>query len=240
MSPAPISTSETLMQTKFLLSGASLALALSLAPGAVAAKPAPKPAPAASAVTLAAKPAIVVFSGATSLSGRLGGAKADGVTVRLEQDTTRPYGDGYTASGNTTMTANNGRYAFAVKPLVNTQYRVVAQASPPVTSAATLVRVRIRVGLTVSDSTPARGSLVKFSGSASPAHDGRTAYIQRRSSTGRFVTVARTTLRDAGDVKSAYSRRVRVSRDAVYRVKVAGDGDHISGFSRTRSLAVPG
>ena len=138
------------------------------------------------------------------------------------------------------MTANNGRYAFAVKPLVNTQYRVVAQASPPVTSAATLVRVRIRVGLSVSDTTPARGRVVRFSGSASSAHDGRTAYIQRRSSSGRFVTVSRTTLRDAGEAKSTYSRRVRVSRDGVYRVKVTGDGDHINGFSRMRSLAVHG
>ena len=240
MSPAPTSTSEILMQTKFLLSGASLALVLSLAPGAIAAKPDPKPAPAASALTIEAKPAIVVFSGATALSGRLGGGQADGVTVRLEQDTTRPYGDSYTASGNTVKTANNGRYAFAVKPLANTQYRVVAQASPPVTSAATLVRVRIRVGLTLSDTTPARASLVTFSGSASSAHDGRTAYIQRRSPTGRFVTVARTTLRDAGDAKSTYSGRVRVSRDAVYRVKVLGDLDHINGFSRMRSLAVHG
>ena len=239
MSPAPTPTSEILMQTKLLLSGASLALVLGLAPGVVAAKPPAKPVPA-SAITIEAKPAIVVYSGATSLSGRLGGGKADGVTVRLEQDTTRPYGDSFTASGNTVVTANNGRYAFAVKPLVNTQYRVVAQASPPVTSAATLVRVRIRVGLTLSDTTPRRGSLVTFSGSASPAHDGRTAYIQRRSSTGRFVTVGRTTLRDVGDAKSTYSGRVRVSRDGVYRVKILGDLDHVNGFSRMRSLAVHG
>jgi hypothetical protein len=240
MSPAPTSTIGVHMQSKFLLSGASLALALSVAPGAIAAKPpTAKPVPA-SALTIEAKPALIVFSGATSLSGRLGGGQADGVSVRLEQDTTRPYGDSYTASGNTVKTASNGRYAFAVKPLMNTQYRVVAQASPPVTSAATLVRVRIRVGLTLSDTTPMRGSLVRFSGSASSAHDGRTAYIQRRSSTGRFVTVGRTTLRDAGDARSTYGGRVRVSRDGVYRVKILGDLDHINGFSRMRSLAVHG
>ncbi len=136
------------------------------------------------------------------------------------------------------MTTNNGMYTFAVKPTVNTQYRVVAQTAPVVTSPAKLVRVRIRVGLGLSDTTPARGSLVRFSGSVSPAHDGRTAYIQRRSSTGGWVTVSRTTLRDAGSAKSTYSRRLRVSRDGVYRVKVLGDGDHTNGFSRMRSLAV--
>lgn len=239
MSPAPTLTSEILMQIKLLLSGASLALGLGFVPGALAAKPPVKPAPA-STITIEAKPSIVVFSATTSLSGRLSGAKAAGVSVRLEQDTTRPYGDGYTASGITAMTASNGRYAFAVKPLVNTRYRVVAQASPPVTSGATLVRVRVRVGLSVSDSTPRARSLVRFSGSASPAHDGRTAYIQRRSSTGRFITVGRTTLRDAGDARSTYNRRLRVSRDGVYRVKVVGDGDHINGFSRLRALTVHG
>lgn len=226
------------MLIKYLLPGASLALAVALAPAAVAAKPA-KP-PTASAVTIEAKPAIIVFSGATTLSGRLSGGNVDGVKVRLEQDATRPYGDSYTAMANTTLTANNGRYTFAVKPLVNTRYRVVAQASPPVTSAATLVRVRTRVGLSVSDATPARGRLVRFSGSVSPAHDGRTAYIQRRSATGRFITVGRTTLRDAGTTRSTYSRRLRVSRNGVYRVKVAGHGDHVNGFSRLRSLTVHG
>ncbi|MBW3608940.1 MAG: hypothetical protein KY463_11395 [Actinobacteria bacterium] len=239
MSPAPTPTSENLhMLIKYLLPGVSLALAVALAPAAVAAKPA-KPAPA-SALTIAAKPTIIVFSGATTLSGRLSGAKVDGVKVRLEQDTTRPYGDSYTATGTTALTASNGRYTFGVKPLVNTRYRVVAQASPPVASPATLVRVRIRVGLNVSDTTPARGRLVRFSGSASPAHDGRTAYIQRRSATGRFITVGRTTLRDAGSTRSTYSRRLRVSRNGVYRVKVVGDADHINGFSRLRSLTVHG
>jgi len=229
------------MQIKLAVSGLSLALALAVAPVAAAQSPGKPPKPdKPSAVTLDAKPAIIVFSGATSLSGRLGGGGAAGVVIRLEQDATRPYGDSYTATANTAMTANNGMYTFAVKPVVNTQYRVVAQTSPAVTSAAKLVRVRMRVGLGLSDTTPARGRLVRFSGSVSPAHDGRTAHIQRRSSTGGWVTVSRTTLRDAGTAKSTYSRRLRVSRDGVYRVKVLGDGDHANGFSRMRSLAVHG
>jgi len=228
------------MQLKFALPG--LALALALVPAAVAQppnKPPKTPPGGATGITIAAKPAIVVFTGATTLSGRLAGAKA-GVVVRLEQDSTRPYGDGYTPTGNTLAVANNGMYSFTVKPLLNTQYRVVAQAAPPVTSAATLVRVRMRVGLTVSDLTPARGSRVRFSGSVSPAHDGRTVSIQKRSPSGRFMTVARTTLRDAGEAKSTYSRRVRVSRDGVYRVKVAGDADHVNGISRLRAVTVHG
>ncbi len=62
--------------------------------------------------------------------------------------------------------------------------------------------------------------------------------IQRRSPSGRFVTVARTRLRDAGTVRSTYSRRVRVYRDGVYRVRVTGDGDHINGVSRLKTIDV--
>jgi hypothetical protein len=229
------------MQIKFVLPG--LALVLALAPVADAAKPPkqPKPQNGAAAITIDAKPSIIVFSGATALSGRLSGPGSSGVAVRLEQDDSRPYGDSYKpATAAATTTANNGGYAFAVKPLLNTQYRVVAQASPPVTSPGRLVLVRMRVGINVSDTTPARSSLVRFSGSVFPAHDGRSVSIQKRSPSGSFITVSRSTLRDAGDVKSAYSRRVRVSRDGVYRVKVAGDGDHVNGFSRLRTLSTHG
>ena len=53
------------------------------------------------------------------------------------------------------------------------------------------------------------------------------------------MTIARPLLRDAGTARSTYSRRVRVFRDGVYRVKVAGDADHVNGFSRARSINVP-
>ena len=52
--------------------------------------------------------------------------------------------------------------------------------------------------------------------------------------------MVRTKLRDAGSAKSTYSRRVRIYRDGVYRVKVAGDGDHINGFSRLKTIDVHG
>jgi hypothetical protein len=228
------------MQPKFLLPG--LAAALVLAPAAIAAKPQPQPQPqpGAAAITLDAKPSIVVFSGTTTLSGRLSGVKNYTAAVRLEQDNSRPYGDSYQATGATAVVANNGTYKFTVKPLLNTQYRVVAQTSPPVTSPAKLVLVRMRVGSNLSDTTPRRGSLVRFYGTVYPAHDGRTVSIQKRSPSGRFITVSRTKLRDAGTARSKYSRRIRVFRDGVYRVKVAGDADHANGFSRLRSVAVHG
>jgi hypothetical protein len=63
--------------------------------------------------------------------------------------------------------------------------------------------------------------------------------IQRRRATGTWKTVALTVLRDAGDARSTYSRRVRIRRDGTYRARViAVDGDHLSGTSRRRHVNV--
>lgn len=226
-------------RTTLITAAATATLTVAIAvPVAIAQKPVKPPKTGTQAVSLDAKPTIVVFGSTSTLSGDVTGPQSSGVTVRLEADDTRPYGDSYKSTGRTAVTATNGRYSFAARPGVNTQYRVTAQASPPVNSAPKLVLTRIRVGLSLSTSTANRGSLVRFSGSVLPAHDGRTALIQKRSPTGRWVTVARTTLRDAGTSRSSYSRRIRATTDGTYRVKVAGDSDHVNGFSRTRSLDV--
>lgn len=216
------------------------ALTVVTVPVADAQKPAktPKPPKGAQAVSLAAAPSIVVFNSSTTLSGAVSGPQTSGVTVQLDADDTRPYGDSYKPTGRTAVTAANGRYSFAAAPGKNTQYRVTARTSPSVTSAAKLVLVRIRVGLRVSDSTPRSGSRVLFSGSVFPAYDGRSALIQKRSPTGRWVTVVSTTLRDAGTTRSSFSRRIRVSRDGTYRVKVSGDTQRVNGFSRLRRIDV--
>ncbi|HEX6389962.1 MAG TPA: hypothetical protein VFZ89_10955, partial [Solirubrobacteraceae bacterium] len=121
---------------------------------------------------------------------------------------------------------------------VNTRYRVVAATSPTVTSAIVTVSVAYRVGLAVSDSTPRRGTRVRFSGSVGPRKDGATAFIQKRRSDGRFVTVARATLTQATATRSAYVRRVLINRSGVYRVRVSGDASHVAGISRTRTITV--
>ena len=218
---------------------AALATVPAVAPGQ-GGKP-DKPPKGTPALTLDATPTTIVFGSPITIDGRLSGTSNDGgVEVRLEADGTRPYGDKYDATGLTARTQQNGRYTFTVKPAQNTQYRAVAQASPPVTSNPRLVLVRMRVGLIASDMTPRRGQRVRFRGTVAPQHDGRTALIQKRTSTGRYRTVARALLRDAGDQVSRYSRRIRIFRDGVFRVKVAGDADHVNGFSRLRRLDVGG
>ncbi len=222
------------MRTTTLLGGVLVA---ALVPtSAQAAKPA-KPAKAgAAALTLNAAPNPVVFTKPVTLSGKLSGTTPlNGVSVRLEQDNTRPYGDSYKPAGQTATTGAGGAYAFTLKPAKNTQYRAVAQASPSVTSGPRLVLVRPLVGLKVSTTRPRAGSLVRFSGIVLPARNGARVLVQKRSSTGRFVTVARKAL-SASSSGSSYSVRVRVRRSGAYRVKLPGTLELINGFSRTVSL----
>ncbi len=227
------------MRTTTVLAGV---LAVSLVPTAAIAQKPPKPPPkppkppqGAPALTLLASPNPIVFTKPLTLSGRLGGTTPlAGVKVSFEQDQTRPYGDSYKPTGLVAITTNNGSYSFGLKPAKNTQYRAVAQASPPVTSPPRLVNVRPLVGLKVSTRTPRAGRSVRFSGIVLPARTG-TALVQRRGSKGSFVTVARAALR-ASSPGSAYAVRARVRRSGEYRVKVAGNSVFVNGFSRTIAL----
>ena len=194
--------------------------------------------PGTSALSIDARPNPVVFGSVTTVSGKLTGSVKAGTVVKLEADATAPHGDSFKPTLLTATTKANGDWTFAVKPLVNTSYRALAQTSPNIVSVAKMVQVRSLVGMRLSDSTPRRGSLVKFSGSVFPAHDGTRAQIQRRTSSGGWVTVARPMLADAGTDHSTYTRRIRIFRDGVYRVKVPTDGDHVNGFSRARSITV--
>jgi len=224
------------MHTTTLLAGV---LTVALVPtAAMAAKPAkpPKPPGNAPALTLAASPNPVVFTKPLVLSGKLSGAGGSGgIVVRFEQDQTRPYGDSYKPTGLVATTAQNGSYSFGLKPAKNTQYRAVAQASPPVTSPPRLVNVRPLVGLKVSTRTPKAGRSVRFTGIVLPLRTG-TALVQRRGSTGAFVTVARGALRSSGS-GSAYAIRARVRRAGEYRVKVPGTQEYVNGLSRSVALA---
>jgi hypothetical protein len=175
----------------------------------------------------------VTWGRSTTVTGKLTATNPNsGVNVDLEADPF-PYEDSGFARVATGVTDANGDYRITSKPTSHTRYRVVAKASPPVTSAATTVLVRIQVKFAVSDSTPRAGRVVRFSGTACPEHDGKTAAIQRRTSTGSYRTVARATLADTGGPCSSYARRIRIRRDGTYRVKVpSGDADHSTGTSR--------
>ena len=211
------------------------ATAALLAPAAVQAAKPPKPV---AKLSIAAAPSPVTFGKATTLSGKLTGGKAAGGQAVVVEADTAPFDGTYTDVATAT-TDGNGDWSAINAPTALTRYRAQAKTAPPTTSDTVDVNVRLRVRIRVSDRTPASGRRVRFSGTVAPAHDGATARIQRRRPDGSWHTVARTTLADAGDAVSRYSKRVKVTRTGTYRVRAAsGDGDHLRGTSGTRRLRV--
>lgn len=210
---------------------------LSLAGPALAAKP-PKGGKPNPNLTIKSSAGTVTFGRSVTITGNLKGGTA-GTAIELQQQP-HPYTGGFKPTGKTAVVDPSGNYSISgVQPQLNTQYRVEAKTSPPIQSGTAFVQVRIRVAFKVSDSTPAVGQRVRFSGTAAPAHDGKQVQIQRRTSTGSYRTVTTTTLLDNGTANSKYSKRLRVRRNGTYRiVVVSGDQDHLNGTSRTRTLRV--
>jgi hypothetical protein len=218
-----------------IVAPAVAAAACLIVPAAVlAAKPPKQPAK----LTLTATPVRVTFGKPTALAGKLtGGKNAAAETVVVQADVF-PL-DGHYADVATTTTDANGDWHVTQTPVALTRYRAEAKTSPPTTSNTTDVAVRLRVRVHVSDRTPSRGERVRFSGTATPAHDGAPVRIQRRTSTGHWRTVGRTLTRDAGTDVSRYAKRVKVRRSGTYRVRVlSADTDHLAGTSHRRRLTV--
>lgn len=214
-----------------LLAFAVIALAIPLTANAAMA-----PKPGAGPLTIGTSVNPVLYGRSVVISGRLKGKDDVGKIILLRQN---PYPfAGYVDVG-TAVTVANGNYSFTVVPKLNTRFRVTATTTtPPTTSGELLQTVKPRVSLRLSDSTPARGQKVVFSGFVTPAHDGKLVRIQRRTSTGSFSTIARVRLRDDGDLRSKYSRSIRLYRSGVFRVAFLADLDHAAGTSSTRTARV--
>jgi hypothetical protein len=190
----------------------------------------------AAAVTIAASPRVVGFGKPVTIAGQVVGRP--GEKVELEENPFPYTGPFKNAGQGTTDAAAN--YSFQVTPAVNTRYHVVAK-SPPATSADVTVLVRTRVGLRLSDRTPARGARVRFTGSVLPAHDGMRVRIQRKTLAG-WKTIATPALRAAtavgGVARSKYAKRIRIRRNSTYRTVMPAHGDHARGTSRKRRAFV--
>lgn len=183
-------------------------------------------------ITADTSPFVVTFGSPATVSGRLTGNNNANRNVTLAEDPF-PYGDGF-ANLATTTTDGSGNYSFRQAPASNRNYRVTAGPE----QAFTGVRVSIGVTLAVSDSTPADNATVRFSGFVLPAHNGRTVLIQRRTSTGFWRVVRRAGLLAATNGRSRYSTALVVRGSGRYRARVLGDGDHLTGTSRSRFLTV--
>jgi hypothetical protein len=119
----------------------------------------------------------------------------------------------------------DGGYSFTAVPARKAYYSVVAPATATAgrqASPGLLVTARRRVSIKVSDRTPRKNQLVRFSGFISPAYPlgpGGVATLQRRDKTGAFANVKAVLLKAAGAFTS-YRLPIRLRSPGVYRVAV--------------------
>ena len=183
-------------------------------------------------VTLSATPNPVVAGGSLTLTGKLTGDKLANqkITVRSDPFPFDAFGNAGTATTNTT-----GDFSLIQRPTTNTRYQARKGNDE---SAIVTVLVRPKVGLRLSDRTPAAGERVRFTGRVCPEHDGVNVAIQRRSGA-RFKTVRRVKLLDVpNSTCSSYTRVIRVGADGRYRTVIRGHADHARGVSPVRRANV--
>jgi hypothetical protein len=187
-------------------------------------------------VGIQVQPQAIVVGQAATVSGRLQGTAPGGKSLIL-LSAVFPF-QAFTP-GPQTNSDRQARYHYRVSPRVNTRYQVVSRTQPPVASGIVALTVAQRVDVNVSDSTPRKRHNVYFSGSVTPANPGATVYIQRQSvNTKRFRTVSRTVLVDAGPDHSDFRKKVRITRSAIYAVRVRGTFFNAQGFSPPLPLRV--
>ncbi|MEA2272428.1 MAG: hypothetical protein QOI98_1136 [Solirubrobacteraceae bacterium] len=190
-------------------------------------------------VSLAASPNPATFGHSTKLTGQVAGPASGGSVVTL-QAKPYPYTGAFAQVGNSVIASSSGAFSFTDSPLLNTQYRVVARkGGTTLVSPTVLERVRISVSTNISDTTPRAGQKVRFSGSVKPPHVGATVRVQRRTSTGKYVTIAKAHVHAVSATRGSYSIRVRISKTGYYKVRVSTpDLDHSSGVGKRRHLRV--
>lgn len=216
-----------------LMGVAVVTISTGVGSSALAAKP-PKTQ---NALSITANPNPVVFGKTTAIGGQLTGSGSAGVVVTLE---TNPFPYAGFKKGPMTTTDATGRYFFSQAPMLNTQYQATARTKGgATTSPSVLELVRTRLTLNLGTNRPRRGSLVRFSGSVYPAHDGRLVAVQRRLATGAYRTIAQIRLTHVLDgSRSAYSKRLRIYRSGVLRTVLGSHPDHATGFSPRRNIRV--
>lgn len=185
----------------------------------------------ATSATLATSADPVVYGRGVTLSGKLGGSKVSGVTVRL-QTTTFPFSAPFADTGNALKSNSKGEYAFSL-PAVTTTTRalVVVDGLPPFFSAPVVVRSAARTGIT-SLTRRADGRVV-VRGRMIPATARGVVALQRQSASGaRWLPLKRA--RVGSDGRYAVTLRARRVAMAVRAVGLPHDGGaHVSGTSRT-------
>jgi hypothetical protein len=184
-------------------------------------------------VTISATPEVVTLGTSAGIGGRVTGNRASAGTQAVLESDTVPFG----AFATEATGALNARreFGFTVTPQASTRYRVRIRSAQEIVSPETVVSVRMRVSLRVSDAFPEPGQIVRFYGSVRPPHPGLVLRLQKRNPDRTWRNVARIPVpATASTTTSRYSGEIPITRNGVYRVLAPSHDDHVKAVSAPR------
>ena len=185
--------------------------------------------------SLSASRQSVIFGGSLALTGKVPSGKAgEKVTLRAEMLT--PSGTRQTNAVSETNTATDGTFRFVHVPTAQTTYTVAWQATPATSmpSEAVTVTVAPRVGLGVVQKLTGRRVVLSTKATSAISYAGRSAYVQRRTRFGEWVSIKRVVLR-GGSLATRTTVRLPkgLSRIRVLLPKSQAGTGYTAGISRT-------
>ena len=173
----------------------------------------------------------ITYGDAVTVTAQLGCGvhELGGHNVTLYRRLVRPMRPGPWTRIATQTSDRTGRVSAQDRPPVNVQYRWRVDDAHGRAPMSRSVQLRVAARITVADERlNARvGATVALSGSVAPAHPGYTVALQRHD--GRWHTIAHTAL--TRDNAFRFSVRSRHRGDRQYRVLLAADPYHTSGYS---------
>lgn len=188
-------------------------------------KPAPPTTP-----TLTASRLQVVFGGPVVLRGKVPSERA-GQAVTLRAEVLTPAGTRQATSVTQATTTAGGVFRFPHAPSVFTTYTVVWQGA---TSAGISVSVAPRVTLSVVRTFSSRRVVFSTSARSALSYAGKSVYLQRRTSAGRWVSIKRVVLGPSAAGTRVTVRLPRgLSRIRVLLPKSQVGTGYVAGVSRT-------
>jgi hypothetical protein len=188
--------------------------------------------------TISVSPNPVVYSKTVFISGTLTGPDIAGKRVAL-QSKPFPFTGPFQQIGNTVLTSSAGGYSFVWPPQITTQFRVLDQSKPSVTSPVFTASVALATILRTRNLRRGRHPIL-FRGHVTPAKVGNPVLIQRRKRRG-WRTVAFSLTRARTPSFSVFTKRLRLHRGGRYRAVVKTTaGDYVDGTSRTVRIKLRG
>jgi hypothetical protein len=177
------------------------------------------------ALTISLAPQTVAFGESLEVTGRLAGPAGSPVTLLARTGT-----GGFSAVAST-VTGEDGSYAFSESPALDTQYRVRSGAE---TSASARAAVTFALQATPSATTLTEGEGLTISGTVAPASPGARVYLQRLSRAGiGWDTLGFATVGEGGSYTIAVPPAA--AGVASYRVRIPRAG----GLQGTNAQPIP-